>query len=101
NVAAHHAGTDDVNVAGRRGFPAAERLEPLLQEKVPHQVPRRRRAHESCDRLRFRLVTGTRARTVAPPEIHDRVGRGIVLASCTPRDPCFDAWGDDATHWRE
>ena len=78
DVAAHHAGTDDVHLADAR-FLAAEALEPVHQEEHAHEVVRRRRAGQFHHRLRLglqRRVHGQAAGTA--PRVDQRERRRVV-----------------------
>src|SRR5467141_3562859 len=80
DVAAHHAGADDVHMARREVRRLAERLQALLQEEDADQVRRRRVREQGLDRGR-RIAGGPeRVAVVLLPQLENRVRRRVVLA---------------------
>ncbi len=79
NIAAHDASAYHMDMLDLpvRLLPLA--LELVLQEEDTHQVARRAGAHQLRERACFRLVTGSRRRPAARPQVDHLVGRRVVL----------------------
>src|SRR5437773_998786 len=84
--AAHHAGADDVHVAGREVRRLAERLQALLEEEDADQVRRRRVREQGLDRGRRIAGSAERVAVEPLPQLENRVRRRIVLALRLSRD---------------
>ena len=86
DVAAHHAGADHVHVPDLAPRPAAQRLEAVLQEEHPHQVPRLLGEEQFRNRARLGLVGGRPGRAVAGEQVDDGPGSWVVSGIGAARD---------------
>ena len=85
DVAAHHAGADDVHVLDAVIL-AAQALQAFLQEEHADQVARGRRGGQLDHRLALGRQPRLDAAAAALPGVDQRVRRGVVLLARLARD---------------